>query len=155
MSRTQWESLICMLMAGVEDKMNVYKVNLNQISKRIKFLGVRFSDFNFTVEYSSIGLLGATGLGSSTFAEKIFLYSILVTGRFHLSFSTWVVISRTFEPSHWRDQTRRTCNVTQYQSCESRRTGAVQHPLAQFIGCGRGDRETGSRIVGSSRAERF
>ncbi|KAK7318456.1 hypothetical protein RJT34_03158 [Clitoria ternatea] len=51
MSRTQWESLICMLMAGVEDKRSVYEVNNNQITKKIRFLGVRFSAFNFTIEF--------------------------------------------------------------------------------------------------------
>ncbi|KAF7834162.1 protein trichome berefringence-like 7 [Senna tora] len=51
MSRTQWESLICMLMVGVEDKKSVYEVNQNKITKRIRFLGVRFSAFNFTIEF--------------------------------------------------------------------------------------------------------
>lgn len=51
MSRTQWESLICMLMAGLEDKKSVYEVNQNKITKRIRFLEVRFSIFNFTVEF--------------------------------------------------------------------------------------------------------
>lgn len=51
MSRTQWESLICMLMGGVEDKKSVYEVNQNKITKRIRFLGVRFSTFNFTIEF--------------------------------------------------------------------------------------------------------
>ncbi|BAT97054.1 hypothetical protein VIGAN_09039900 [Vigna angularis var. angularis] len=51
MSRTQWESLICMLMTGVEDKRGVYEVNRNQITKKIRFLGVRFSAFNFTIEF--------------------------------------------------------------------------------------------------------
>ncbi|KAK7369483.1 hypothetical protein VNO80_11522 [Phaseolus coccineus] len=51
MSRTQWESLICMLMAGVEDKRGVYEVNRNQITKKIRFLGVRFSAFNLTIEF--------------------------------------------------------------------------------------------------------
>ena len=51
MSRTQWESLICLLMTGVEDKKSVYEVNGNKITKRIRFLGVHFSSFNFTVEF--------------------------------------------------------------------------------------------------------
>lgn len=51
MSRTQWESLICLLMSGVEDKRTVYEMNGNKITKRIKYLGVRFSSFNFTVEF--------------------------------------------------------------------------------------------------------
>ncbi|OMO98287.1 hypothetical protein COLO4_14023 [Corchorus olitorius] len=36
MSRTQWESLICLLMSGVEDKKSVYEVNGNKITKRIR-----------------------------------------------------------------------------------------------------------------------
>lgn len=51
MSRTQWESLICMLMTGVEDKKSVYEVNGSKITKQIRFLGVRFSSFNFTIEF--------------------------------------------------------------------------------------------------------
>nr|DAD39951.1 TPA_asm: hypothetical protein HUJ06_014274 [Nelumbo nucifera] len=51
MSRTQWESLICLLMTGVEDKKSVYEVNGQKITKQIRFLGVRFSSFNFTIEF--------------------------------------------------------------------------------------------------------
>nr|GEW24604.1 serine carboxypeptidase-like 42 [Tanacetum cinerariifolium] len=51
LSRTQWESMICMLMTGVEDKKSVYEVNGNKISKKIRYLGVRFSTHNFTVEF--------------------------------------------------------------------------------------------------------
>lgn len=51
MSRTQWESLICLLMTGVEDKESVYEVNGSKITKQIRFLGVRFSSFNFTIEF--------------------------------------------------------------------------------------------------------
>ncbi|CAL4946316.1 unnamed protein product [Urochloa decumbens] len=51
MSRTQWESFICMLMTGVDDPNTVYEVNDNQISKTIRFLGVRFESFNLSVEF--------------------------------------------------------------------------------------------------------
>ncbi|CAN6475721.1 unnamed protein product [Victoria cruziana] len=51
MGRTQWESLICLLMTGVSDKKSVYEINGNEITKQIRFLGVRFSSFNFTVEF--------------------------------------------------------------------------------------------------------
>lgn len=51
MSRTQWESLICLLMTGIEDKKSVYEVNGHKITKQIRFLGVRFSSFNFTIEF--------------------------------------------------------------------------------------------------------
>lgn len=51
MSRTQWESLICLLMTGVQDKKSVYEVNGNEITKQIRYLGVRFDSFNFTIEF--------------------------------------------------------------------------------------------------------
>ncbi|KAD5507573.1 hypothetical protein E3N88_15276 [Mikania micrantha] len=51
LSRTQWESMICLLMKGVNDKTSVYEVNGNKISKKIRYLGVRFSSYNFTVEF--------------------------------------------------------------------------------------------------------
>ncbi|KAK9162659.1 hypothetical protein Syun_003561 [Stephania yunnanensis] len=51
MSRTQWESMICMLMTGVEDKRGVYEINGNKITKQIKFLSVYFTSYNFTVEF--------------------------------------------------------------------------------------------------------
>ncbi|KAL8167251.1 hypothetical protein V2J09_008750 [Rumex salicifolius] len=51
MSRTQWESFICILMTGIEDKKSVYEVNGNKITKEIRYLAVRFSSYNFTVEF--------------------------------------------------------------------------------------------------------
>ncbi|MCI01546.1 protein YLS7-like, partial [Trifolium medium] len=35
LSRTQWESLICMLMTGVENKKSVYEIKGNKITKQI------------------------------------------------------------------------------------------------------------------------
>ncbi|PON76315.1 Trichome birefringence-like family [Parasponia andersonii] len=37
LSRTQWESLICMLMIGVDDKRSVYEVNGKKITKQKTF----------------------------------------------------------------------------------------------------------------------
>lgn len=51
LSRTQWESLICLLMTGVEDKKSVYEINGNKISKQIRFLGVRFSSYNVRIDF--------------------------------------------------------------------------------------------------------
>ncbi|GLJ25022.1 hypothetical protein SUGI_0478940 [Cryptomeria japonica] len=51
MARTQWESLICLLMQGVADKRSVYEINGKKITKLVPFLRVRFSSFNFTIEY--------------------------------------------------------------------------------------------------------
>ncbi|KZV23173.1 hypothetical protein F511_05012 [Dorcoceras hygrometricum] len=58
LSRTQWESMICMLMTGIEDNNSVFEINGNRISKQIRHLGVRFRPYNFTVEfYRSIFLV--------------------------------------------------------------------------------------------------
>ncbi|KAJ8762931.1 hypothetical protein K2173_023060 [Erythroxylum novogranatense] len=51
LGRSQWESLICMLMTGVEDKKSVYEVNRNKITKQIRFLGVRFGSFDLRVDF--------------------------------------------------------------------------------------------------------
>ncbi|GAV67730.1 PC-Esterase domain-containing protein/PMR5N domain-containing protein [Cephalotus follicularis] len=61
MSRTQWESLICMLMTGVEDKKSVYEVNGNKITKRIRFLGVQFSSFKLRIDFYRSVFLVQTG----------------------------------------------------------------------------------------------
>ncbi|WJX53695.1 Protein trichome berefringence-like 7 [Trifolium repens] len=182
MSRTQWESLICMLMTGVEDKMSVYEVNHNQITKRIRFLGVRFSAFNFTIEFFRSVFLVQQGqapehapkrVKSTLLLDKLDDIShqwvnsdilIFNTGHwwvpsklFHMgvyfqvgnslklgmsipsaykialqTWTSWVerkidkkrtrVFFRTFEPSHWSDDTRRTCNVTQFPTFETNAT---------------------------------
>ncbi|KAL3513791.1 hypothetical protein ACH5RR_026508 [Cinchona calisaya] len=58
LSRTQWESMVCMLMNGIKDKRSVYEINGSNITKQIRHLGIRFSSFNFTVEfYRSIFLV--------------------------------------------------------------------------------------------------
>lgn len=51
MSRTQWESLVCMLMAGVEEKKSVYEVNWSRITKQIRHLAVRFGSYDLSVEF--------------------------------------------------------------------------------------------------------
>ncbi|KAK3138713.1 hypothetical protein QOZ80_5AG0372490 [Eleusine coracana subsp. coracana] len=51
MSRTQWESFICMLMPGVEDPRTVYEMNGNEITKIIRHLAVRFASHSLTVEF--------------------------------------------------------------------------------------------------------
>lgn len=51
LGRTQWESMICLLMTGVEDKRSVYEVNGSKITKQIRYLGVRFGFFDFTIEF--------------------------------------------------------------------------------------------------------
>jgi hypothetical protein len=51
MSRSQWESFICMLMAGVDDPRTVFEVNGNEITKTIRHLAVRFASHGLTVEF--------------------------------------------------------------------------------------------------------
>lgn len=62
MSRTQWESLICLLMTGVDDKKSVYEINGSKITKRIRFLGVRFSRYDLRIDfYRSVFLVQPGG----------------------------------------------------------------------------------------------
>ncbi|KAM1890570.1 hypothetical protein ACFX14_033938 [Malus domestica] len=51
LSRTQWESLICLLMTGVEDKKSVYEVNGKKITKQIRFLSVHFSSIDLRIDF--------------------------------------------------------------------------------------------------------
>ncbi|KAH7424152.1 hypothetical protein KP509_12G092800 [Ceratopteris richardii] len=51
MGRTQWESFICLLMSDIANNRSVYEVHGKTITKRRPYLAVRFSSFNFTVEY--------------------------------------------------------------------------------------------------------
>ena len=51
LSRTQWESFVCILMSGVDDKRSVYEVNGNKINKQIRFLGIRFSMYDLRVDF--------------------------------------------------------------------------------------------------------
>ncbi|TYK04348.1 protein trichome berefringence-like 7 [Cucumis melo var. makuwa] len=61
LSRTQWESWICMLMEGVKKKESVYEINGSQITKTIRHLGVKFMDHNITVDfYRSVFLMNKT-----------------------------------------------------------------------------------------------
>ncbi|KAL5560431.1 hypothetical protein UlMin_036642 [Ulmus minor] len=65
LSRTQWESLICLLMTGVDDKKSVYEVKGNKITKKIRFLGVRFSSFDLRIDfYRSVFLVQPSSVPS-------------------------------------------------------------------------------------------
>lgn len=51
LGRNQWESMLCMLAEGVQNKSRIYEVNGQPISKHIGELLFRFEDYNCTVEY--------------------------------------------------------------------------------------------------------
>jgi hypothetical protein len=51
MGRTQWESLVCLLMNGAEDKSLVKEIHGKPITKTTPYLAVWFPGFNVTVEY--------------------------------------------------------------------------------------------------------
>ena len=59
--RNQWESLICMLVEVVLDKLQIYEVNGSPISKNRGFLSFRFKEFNCTVEYYTTPFLVLQG----------------------------------------------------------------------------------------------
>ncbi|KAH7387424.1 hypothetical protein KP509_16G022300 [Ceratopteris richardii] len=51
LGRNQWESMLCMLYAGLKDKRRVYEANGQAISKHTGFLSFVFQDFDLRVEY--------------------------------------------------------------------------------------------------------
>ncbi|XP_051127449.1 protein trichome berefringence-like 7 isoform X2 [Andrographis paniculata] len=104
MSRTQWESLICLLMTGVEDQRSVYEVNGNTITKQIRFLGVRGCYFEVGTSVE-LGMTIAEGYRTALQTWASWVESAVNPERTRIFF-------RTFEPSHWRNLTLRQCNVT-------------------------------------------
>jgi hypothetical protein len=51
LGRNQWESMLCMLAEGVQNKSRIYEINGETISKHVGELIFRFQDYNCTVEY--------------------------------------------------------------------------------------------------------
>ncbi|XP_024364916.1 protein trichome birefringence-like 11 isoform X2 [Physcomitrium patens] len=51
LGRNQWESMLCMLAEGVQNKSRIYEVHGQSISKVVGELIFRFEDYNCTVEY--------------------------------------------------------------------------------------------------------
>ncbi|KAH7282088.1 hypothetical protein KP509_35G011600 [Ceratopteris richardii] len=49
--RNQWESLLCMLAAGVRNKTRIFEVNGQPITNHKGFLIFRFESYNCTIEY--------------------------------------------------------------------------------------------------------
>lgn len=172
LSRTQWESMICILMTGVEDKRSVYEVKGRKITRQIRHLQVRFSSFNFTVEfYRSIFLVQPgtppkrspkrikkalmldkmDDINKEWIQSDILIFNtghwwtptklfelgwyfqidgkmklgMTINGAFKKALATWKswvekkvntdrtrVFFRTFEATHWSDDSRVKCNVT-------------------------------------------
>ncbi|CAI9108962.1 OLC1v1008683C2 [Oldenlandia corymbosa var. corymbosa] len=191
MSRTQWESLICLLMTGVEDKKSVYEVNRSKITKQIRFLGARFSSLNFTIEFfrsvflvqhnwaprrgpkrvrSTLRLDKLDDISNEWINSDVLIFNtgqwwvpgklfgmgcyfqigntlklgLPIDSAFRIALNTWStwidrmidsnrtrVFFRTFEPSHWSNQTLRLCDVTTQPLSETR--GYESSPFSDTI----------------------
>ncbi|RWV99409.1 hypothetical protein GW17_00037682 [Ensete ventricosum] len=59
--RNQWESFLCMLAKGVQNKSSIYEKYGNPITKHKGFLSMVFHDYNLTVEYYRAPFLAAVG----------------------------------------------------------------------------------------------
>ncbi|XP_057726602.1 protein trichome birefringence-like 10 [Arachis stenosperma] len=69
--RNQWESLLCMLSSGVQNKESIYEVNGSPITKHKGFLVFKFRDYNCTVEYYRSPFLVLQGRPPAGAAAKI------------------------------------------------------------------------------------
>ncbi|KAL9229654.1 hypothetical protein vseg_005099 [Gypsophila vaccaria] len=179
MSRTQWESLICLLMTGVEDKTSVYEMEGRNITKTARHLGVHFRSFNFSIEFYRSVFLVQPGMATKHAPKRVKSTLVLdklddisnewvnsdvlifnsghwwvpaklfATGcyfqlagslklgmsidmAYKTALSTWAswvdasinstrtrVFFRTFEPSHWSNETSSHCNVTRFPTSET------------------------------------
>ncbi|KAH9308175.1 hypothetical protein KI387_036086, partial [Taxus chinensis] len=105
MARTQWESLICLLMQGVADKQSVYEINGNKITKRIPFLGVRFSSFNFTIEYYRSPFLVQHGSPPKNAPKRV--HSTLKLDKIDYANKRWLDADLLiFNSGHWWTPTK-------------------------------------------------
>ncbi|KAL2906782.1 Protein trichome berefringence-like 7 [Bienertia sinuspersici] len=174
MSRTQWESFICLLMTGVEDKTTVYEVKGRKITKTTRHLVVHFRSFNLLVEFYRSVFLVQPGFAPKHSPKRVTstlkldkmdviskewinsdalifnsghwwipskLYEsgcyfqlggllklgMSIPSAYKIAMSTWAswvensinstrtrVFFRTFEPSHWSNQSRAHCTVYQF-----------------------------------------
>lgn len=70
--RNQWESLLCLLSSGVENKEgSVYEVNNRTITKHMGFFVFRFRDYNCTVEYYRAPFLVLQSRPPKGYPEKV------------------------------------------------------------------------------------
>ncbi|MED6219719.1 Protein trichome birefringence-like 11 [Stylosanthes scabra] len=69
--RNQWESLLCMLSSGVQNKESIYEVNGSPITKHKGFLVFKFRDYNCTVEYYRSPFLVLQGRPPAGAAAKV------------------------------------------------------------------------------------
>lgn len=100
MGRTQWESFICLLMADITNKSSVYEVHGNTITKQRPYLAVRFSTFNFTVEYYRSPYLVQEGPPPRPVPRRI--KSTLKLDKLEVAESRWLQADvLVFNTGHW------------------------------------------------------
>lgn len=191
MSRTQWESFICLLMTGVENKTSVYEVNGRKITKTTRHLAVRFHSFNLSVEFYRSVFLVQPGVAPKHSPKRVKstlkldrlddiskewidsdaiifnsghwwipskLYDMgcyfqlggslklgmSIAAAYKVAMSTWAswvetsinstrtqVFFRTFEPSHWSNQSSAHCTMIQFPEPDN--DYKYQNPFSDMV----------------------
>uniref|UniRef100_A0A804QY09 Trichome birefringence-like N-terminal domain-containing protein n=1 Tax=Zea mays TaxID=4577 RepID=A0A804QY09_MAIZE len=145
MSRTQWESFICMLMTGVDDPETVYEQipalrhgrrRVRAILKLDKLDGLSQEWVNSDVLIFNSGHWWTASklfdMGCYFEAGGVLKLGTSINAAFKMALETWAswvkeridlrrthVFFRTYEPSHWSGLNQKVCEVTQQPTAEA------------------------------------
>lgn len=98
--RNQWESLLCLLSRGVQNKSTIYEVNGSPISKHKGFLSMRFHGYNLTVEYYRAPFLVTIGRPPRGSPKSV--VSSVKVDRLHWFSKRWIGAHvLVFNDGHW------------------------------------------------------
>lgn len=100
LGRNQWESMLCMLAEGVQNKSRIYEIDGQPITKHTGELKFRFQDYNCTVEYYRDPFLVPQTRPPRNAPENV--TNVLQIDRVSWSASRWPGASiLVFNSGHW------------------------------------------------------
>ncbi|CAO1942506.1 unnamed protein product [Urochloa humidicola] len=145
MSRTQWESFICMLMTGVDDPKTVYEIPAIRHGRRrvrailkldkLDDLSRKWADSDVLIFNSGHWWTASKlfDMGCYFEAGGVLKLGTSINAAFKMALETWAswvkervdlrrtrVFFRTYEPSHWSGLNQKVCEVTEQPTTEAK-----------------------------------